>query len=429
MEGVSLMRKKMTASIIAAVLAVTAAVTGIGASPERAYACSQESYTTPEFDYQQASNVFYGMVMDVESVYYQGKPYRMATFVAKQNLKGEYVRYVLTSPDTLSCGVTFELGHDYLVYANNRLGPAVVNEYDVVEGDEAVQRLESLQDLGSVPIPDPGVHQITLISGMDVMVNLDGKQVPMYPAPVFRDNSIYVPITFFRDSLGYVTIWNTEAERYEILLENEWAGLAAKGDPAQSEFNAGWSAVPDTKEPFEASVTFSDVVAKVEGMPFSQEIRPFNLDGVVYVPLRQASERLGLTVKWYPEINSVFLKDTRTIDRYESPLLMMRLSSNTGGDDLLVEKLSEGQATYRVDGEKQTGEQPQLTAPIADLLQDRSIRLVLRKGARENELIISQALMDGLLKDPDMIPRLGLVIGTDSYLWPDIGIARQSTIR
>ncbi|OXM82852.1 stalk domain-containing protein [Paenibacillus rigui] len=413
---------------VAAVMTLSAVPAGVASVPQQAYACSKGEITTPEYDYSTASHVFYGMVNKVENVYFNGQMYRMATFVVDAKLKGEYVRTVLTRPDSDQCGMAFEAGRSYLVYANNRLGPPSASVFDVFSGDEAARRLEQAQSLiASVPVPEPGEQRVTLYPGTDATITLDGQQAPVKPGSLFYKNILYVPLTFFRDTLGYVTVWNAEANRYDILLRSEWAGIAAQGDQAQSAFKADSKGIPAGTEPFEATVTYSNVQARVDGGKYAPEHLPFTYDGVVFVPLRETAEKLGIQVTWDPGSYTAMLKDIRPIHPMDHPVLVMKLSSDTDGvPDLIVDRIENDQATYRVDRKLQYGEKPeQLSAPFLDLVKEtdgareRRIRLFLKSGDRENELVMTEDLMHSLLTNPLVRTSASLTLGRDFFYWPD----------
>lgn len=430
------MKKGIITCLAAAMVTLAAIPAAVTSSPQKVFACSKGEVTSAETDYSLASNVFYGSVNNVENVYYDGKPYRMATIATFSNLKGSYVRNVLTAPDSDQCGVTFELGHTYLVYANNRLGRPAAGVFDVFEGREAVDRVNELKEMEMVRYPDPGPQQVTLYPGTDVTVTLDGRTIPVTPGVLFYKNTLYTPMTFFRDTLGYVTVWNSESSRYEILLRSEWAGIAAQGDPSQSEFKDAAVSIPLGTNPFEATVTYSDVQAKVDGRVYAPEMHPFNYGGVVYVPLRDTAEKLGLLVGWDADTYTASIRDTRPLDRDEHPSLIMKLSSNKDGvSDLIVDRIENDQALYRVDRQLQYGETPeQLKAPFTDLIQenggvpDRRIRLFLEKGDREYELVMTDELMKSLKTNPLVRTSISLTLGREYYSWPESGVIRQSNI-
>jgi hypothetical protein len=436
-KGVSLVRKKIISCLAIVFISLSAILMGMTSSPDMVHACSKGEVTTPEYDYSVASNVFYGTVTKVETVYYDGKPFRLATFVTEMNLKGRYVTTVLTDTESDRCGFTFELNHNYLVYVNNRLGYPAASKFDIFEGDEAAERLKPLKDMNMVPSPEPGEHRIMLYPGSDVTVTLNGKTIPVKSAPLYYKNILYVPMIFFRDTLGYVTVWNAESNRHEILLRSEWAGIAAKGAPSQSEFIGNLPELSIGTSPFEANVTYTDVQAKVDGNFFAPENWPINYKGVVYVPLRETAERLGIQVNWDSSSHTVLLKDTRPIDPLDYPVLIMKLSSNKDGEaDLIVDHINNDQALYRVDRKLQYGENPeQLTAPFTALIKEtdgireRRIRLFLRAGERENELVMTEDLMNALLKDPTLRASANLTLNRDFYRWPDYGIIGISNIQ
>lgn len=431
------MKKTVFACMAAAVLTLTSVPVGIAINPSPAYACSKAEYTTPEYDYNVASHVFYGSPIKVENVYLEGKLYRMGTFVTQTNYKGSGVRTLLTPIDSGQCGATFEIGHNYLVYANNRLGYPSANVFDIYEGEQAEERREQLKDVDQVPLPVSGVHTETLYPGHNVTLTLDGKTIAVTPAPVFFRNSLYVPLTFFRDVLGYVAVWNSEQSRFEIMLKSDWAGVFAKGDPSQSEFTGNAAGIPEGTAPFEAGVTYSDVKVRVAGNLYAPENQPFNYDGVVYVALRSTAEQLGLQVDWLPETYTAQMRDTRPIDELQHPILVMRLSSNHEGEaDLIIDKINEDQALYRVDRPLEFGQkEEQLTAPFTELIKDidgernRNIRLFLRAGDYEKEMMVTEPLMDALLRDPDMRRRANWVLSTDHYLWPTSGVFGSANLR
>ncbi|MFD0679365.1 MULTISPECIES: stalk domain-containing protein [unclassified Paenibacillus] len=431
------MKKTIFTCIAAAVLTLTFVPAGITSSPQKAYACSKGEYTTPEYDYSVASNVFSGAPIKVDNVYLDGKLYRMGTFVTDTIYKGSGVRTLLTPLDSDQCGATFELGHNYLVYANNSLDYPSANVFNIFEGDEAKERIEQLKNLDQVPVPTPGVHIETLYPGHNITLTLDGHTIPVTPAPVFFKNSLYVPMTFFRDVLGYVTIWNSESGRYEIMLKSDWAGIFAKGDSTKSEFTGSASGIPEGTAPFEAGVTYSDVRVKVDGKLYAPEHLPFTYDGVVYVALRSTAEKLGLQVSWLPETYTAQLRDIRPIDEVQHPILVMKLSSNNAGEaDLIIDKINNDQALYRIDRPLGFGEKAeQLTAPFTELIKEtnseeyRKIRLFLHTNEREKEMMVTEALRDALLRDPDMRARASLVLSNDHYMWPTSDVFGLANIR
>ncbi|TBL80332.1 stalk domain-containing protein [Paenibacillus thalictri] len=432
------MKKTMITCLTAAMIGLAAIPAGFTAVPQKTYAsglCTKEA-TTPEYDYMVASNVFYGTVTKVDDVYFDGKPYRMATFVSDKSFKGDFVHTVLTAPDSTQCGVTFEMGHNYLVYANNRLGHPAVSEFDVLQGDEIKERIAWLENMNMVPTPPAGEQYITLYPGTDVSVALNGSILPVSPAPVYFENSLYVPTTLFRDVLGYVTVWNSETGRYDILLKSDWAGIAAKGDPAQSQFNGSSIGVPASSEPFTAPVTYSDVTVKVDGRIYAPENQPFKYDGVVYVPLRDTAEKLGLKVNWIKDMKLAQMKDIRPIDPLERPVLTMKLSSNTGGHDLIVDRVNDGQVVYHEDRILNYGSTPpaQQTASFSELIketdggQNYRVRLFLQHDERENELIITDKLMKSLLTDPAVRTKMNFVLGHDFFNWPTYGVFSTANV-
>jgi|GEM_PF-3908313 len=428
------MKKKMLGCLTAAILVMGAVPAGLPSSPQKAYACSKGEVTTPEYDYSAANQVFYGMVNTVEDVYFGGELFRMATFVVDTNLKGRYTRTVLTPVDSDRCGVEFVPGTSYLVFADNRAGYPAAGAFSVFTGDEALRRLAIVKELeAAMPLPESGEHRVTLYPGSKVTVTLDGRTIPVTPGSLIYKDMLYVPATFFRDTLGYVTVWNEEAKRYDILLRSEWAGIAAQGDQAQAAFRTGSRGIPPGNEPFEAGVTYSDVQAKVDGKRYSPEHMPFVYDGVVFVPLRDTAEKLGVQVGWDAASNTAALKDTRPIDRSDHPVLELKLTSSAAGvPDLIVDRIENDQAFYRVDRPLQYGETAeQLSAPFLDLVNSaggRSIRLFLKTGERENELAVSKGLADALLTDPVVRVSLSLTLGRDFFAWPEDYVIRRANI-
>ncbi|WP_248925109.1 stalk domain-containing protein [Paenibacillus hamazuiensis] len=425
-----MMMKKMISCLAAATLVITAVPALAVTNPVKAYACSKSESTTPEYDYEVAKDVFTGTVLKVENVYFDGKPYRMATFVPGSSFKGGKFPAVITAPDGDRCGMTFEQGHTYLMYSDDRQGYPYVSISDVYEGDEAAARVDALKNKGDAPLPDPVVYPITLYPGHEVKMMLNNKPYPVSPAPVFYQNSLYVPITFFRDTLGYVTVWNTETQRYEITLKSDWAGIAAKGDEAQSQFNGYSQGIPDGTDAFTANVTYSNVQVKVNGRKYAPELQPFTYDGVVYVPLRDTAEKLGIQVKWDAATYTASMKDTRPIEQTERPVLVMKLSSNTEGEaDIIVDRMDSDQVQFHYDKQLEYGQQhEQMTASFDELVKDRRLRLFLKAGDRENELVITGELMNKLLTDPYFRQRTAGSIGHDTFIWPDHRIIGVSNV-
>jgi len=431
------MKQQIATVLAAACLTLAAVPAGLSSYPQKAYACSKGEDTSAEYDFAAASNVFYGMVTKVENVYYKGNLYKMATFVNDTHLKGNYVRVVLTATDSDQCEARFEEGRNYLVYAQNGPGRAYASVFNVFEGEEALSRANALKDRDMTPTPEPGVHAITLYSGADTAIMLNGNKQPASPAPLYYNSTLYVPMTFFRDILGYVTIWNSDENRYEILLRSEWAGIAAKGDPAQSEFKDLPAGIPVGSDPFEAYVTYSDVQAKVDGKWYAPEKSPFNYGGVVYVPLRDTAEKLGIQVNWDPASHTAYLNDIRSLDRQEHPMLILKLMSVREGEpDIIVDRIENDKATYRIDRKLEYGEQPQqFEASFADLVKDadgndiRQIRLLLQKEERQYELIVKESFRSALLTDPAARALLNLTLGRDFYSWPDDGVIGLANLR
>lgn len=431
------MKKGMTALLAAACLTLASIPVGLTAGSEKAFACSKGETTTPEYDYSVSSHVLYGMVSKLEKVYYKGQLYKMATLINDSQLKGSFTRTVLTAADSDQCGASLVVGRDYLFYADNRLGRPAVSVFDVFEGEVAAGRVAALKNMDRVPEPEPGVHTVTLYPGSNVKLTLDGSTVPVTATPLFFKDSLYVPMTFFRDILGYVTVWNSDPNRFEILLRSEWAGIAAQGNPSQSEFKDSVSGIPVGSEPFEANVSYSNVQVKVDGKLYAPEGQPFSYRDVVYVPLRDTSEKLGIQVNWDPATYTAQLKDGRPIDPLEHPALIMKLSSSREGEhDIIIDRFENDKAVYHYDEEVPYGQtMTQWTAELSDVLKqtggigDRSIRLFLSKGEREYELIITEGLRNALLSDPAVRKSISYTLGKDLYNWPEDGVIGMLHIR
>jgi hypothetical protein len=160
---------------------------------------------------------------------------------------------------------------------------------------------------------------------------------------------------------------------------------------------------------------------------YAPENLPFTYDGVVFVPLRETAEKLGIQVNWDSSSYTAQLKDTRPIYSSDHPVLIMKLSSNKDGEaDLIVDRIENDQASYRLDRTLQYGEKPeQLTAPFLDLVKgtdgvyERKIRLFLKAGERENELMVTEDLMNALLTNPAVRTSASMTLDRDFFLWPD----------
>ncbi|HEY9801759.1 MAG TPA: hypothetical protein V6D25_15485 [Leptolyngbyaceae cyanobacterium] len=97
---------------IVLVLAVTLLITIVATTNKPAYACRCASFPSPQEALNNATAVFAGRVISVNT---SGS----ATFSVSQIWKGEVLQnLVVTTPSGTSCGFNFQLGQDYLVYAS-----------------------------------------------------------------------------------------------------------------------------------------------------------------------------------------------------------------------------------------------------------------------------------------------------------------------
>lgn len=92
-----------------------------GASEAFACSCAPPSQTTND-DFQKATAVFVGRVLDVQRK--ENAENITVKFAVQKYWKGKISNTVkvMTASNSAACGVNFEVGKDYLVYANENNG-------------------------------------------------------------------------------------------------------------------------------------------------------------------------------------------------------------------------------------------------------------------------------------------------------------------
>jgi hypothetical protein len=126
---------------------------------------------------------------------------------------------VLTAMESDQCGVDFEPGRTYLIYARNLNGQLYTDIFSTFAWDPHSERVDWLKNRKSQP---PAAHQrgeekIAAYKRNDFKLVLDKKQkLKLDGEPLIYDNSTYVPLSLFAKSLGYKANW--DANRHQILL-------------------------------------------------------------------------------------------------------------------------------------------------------------------------------------------------------------------
>jgi len=130
---------------------------------ETATACSCTDYPTFEQARERSDAIFRGTVVRVDVL--PERPYMvMATLVVTAWWKGEVAdsAHVVTGENSGVCGVEFELGHEYLVYAFDDTNPELVYTHSCWRTHELWPDDPDLIDLGQPSTAVEHAHWGTL---------------------------------------------------------------------------------------------------------------------------------------------------------------------------------------------------------------------------------------------------------------------------
>ncbi|WP_426447391.1 hypothetical protein ACP26L_25070 [Paenibacillus sp. S-38] len=381
--------------------------------PESAYACSKGEFPAPEQEFMEADAVFTAEVISDRKVYYGGYPMRQLTLAPESPaFKGEAPLTVLTALDSDQCGAPAAAGDRYLFYSHRTNG--------------LLHRI-SIFDMKAPPSPGgpapAGLHHPAsaaahpesarlLYYRPDVRIYGEKGMLPPEGIPVIYDHSLYLPLSFYRESLGLAADWLPEENTVSFRSTGK-AMSSEGGAPYLEDKNA-----PDAGIPF-----FPGTRMTFDGTELPSSEEPFLLRGELYVPLRPAAEQLGYVAAWAD--GTVELSPRVPFASAADAKLTLKLvSGRMDGPDLVMEQLGSEGFIYRIptaahpesahaeepDALVRTGSFEDLSDPRSPLYE-HSIRLFLRSAEREAELAVDGGLISRLPLDPALRSRLGAALG------------------
>lgn len=387
-------------------------------APAPAAACSRGDAPTPAEEYAAASAVFTGTVTGMEEVVLDGLPAFRVSVEPGRTYKGDPQTLLLTRTDSDQCGAGFELGQPYLFYGHG-VHHKRVTVFDRVPLENAADRIAWL-DLraASAPVRHPpgeaeieahyrgGLHFVYGKIGL-------GERADAFIA----DGTVYVPLSFFTDVLGYAGSWDPD----ERTVRLQTGGRAALNPPAHH--------APDGEPPgylpVRETVRYDGVSLEVDGQPLTDAPEPFlHRDGALYVPVRAVAERLGLRVEWMDAWSAVYLlppfPSAPGPDAGETPVLAMKYMIDVGlGGELAVDRLTGEEITYRYyHGHLPEGAVVQpATVPFEEMLAEEIghrkyvLQLFAVTAEQEIPLLLSPELVRSIETDAGVRGCLGEKLG------------------
>ncbi|MEC0144187.1 stalk domain-containing protein [Paenibacillus alginolyticus] len=259
----------------------------IGFVTPTAYACSRGP-TTFEEDFLEASAIFTAKVTSVDAVY----PSQKAAVVEPDTVfKGRSPAFVLTNDDSDQCGAGIEVGKTYLFYTHGWDLP-YVSVFDThLSGTERAEELTHwLSDRTEKQQPLPP-HTETIFAHRqgEIRVFFEHHDRGYSKKSFIMNNSIYVPRSFFNDTLWHSADWNEDKNEIVIDTTNRLEFEELDSDDLLA---------PHKGAPNEISAAYKDIKIKVKNETLQEHPEAFVSGDEIFVPLRIIAEKLGFEIEW-----------------------------------------------------------------------------------------------------------------------------------
>ncbi|WP_057307190.1 MULTISPECIES: stalk domain-containing protein [unclassified Paenibacillus] len=374
----------------------------------KAYACSRGP-TTFEEDFLEASAIFTAKVTSVDAVYPSQK---IAVVEPDKAFKGQSSTFVVTNDDSDQCGAGIEVGETYLFYSRGWDLPYVsVFDTHLLSTERAemlthwlLNRTENQQ-----PKP-PRTETILAYRQGEIRIFVEHHDRGYSKKSFITNNSIYVPLSFFNDTLWHSADWNED--KNEIVIDTTNRLEFEEPDP-----NA--LLAPHRGAPKEISAAYNDIKIKVKSETLKEHPEAFVSGDEIFVPLRVVAEKLGYEVEWVDTSSSVILHIP--LEKQGGPkTLAMRYINNTGLEGKLeIERLTANEITYRVYHEllpKSIEVKPE-TVPFAELLKEElgyrkyGVQFYLKMDKQDIRLLVSHELLHKIESDASFREKVGAKLG------------------
>ncbi|MDQ0873676.1 hypothetical protein QFZ77_002335 [Paenibacillus sp. V4I3] len=380
----------------------------IGFLTSTAYACSRGP-TTLEEDFLEASAIFTAKVTSVDAVY----PSQKAAVVEPDKVfKGQSPAFVVTNDDSDQCGAGIEVGETYLFYSHGWDLPYVsVFDTHLLSTERAEKLTQWLSDRTEKQQPKPPRTETILAHRQgEIRVFFERHDRGYSKKSFITNNSIYVPLSFFNDTLWHSANWNED--RNEIVID-------ATNRLEFEELDPGDLLAPHRGAPKEISAAYNDIKIKVKSETLLEHPEAFVSGDEIFVPLRAIAEKFGYEVEWIDSSSSVILH--LPLEQQSGPkTLGMRYTNNIGLEgNLEIERLTANEITYRAyHGHLQKGiEVKPETVPFAEMLKEElgyrkyGVQFYLKMDKQDIRLLVSYELLRKIESDASFREKVGAKLG------------------
>ncbi|NOU88100.1 hypothetical protein GC102_20335 [Paenibacillus sp. LMG 31460] len=349
----------------------------------KAYACSRGP-TTFEEDFLEASAIFTAKVTSVDAVY---PSHKIAVVEPDKVFKGQSPSFVVTNDDSDQCGAGIEVGETYLFYSQRWDLPYVsVFDTHLLSTERAEKLTHWLSDRTEKQQPKPPRTETILAHRQgEIRVFFEHHDRGYSKKSFITNNSIYVPASFFSDTLWYSADWNEDKNEIVIDTTNRLEFEETNPDDLLS---------PHSGAPTEISAAYNDIKIKVKSETLEEHPEAFVSGDEIFVPLRAIAEKLGYEVEWVDSSSSVILH--LPLEQQSGPkTLAMKYINNTG---LEVEVKPE-------------------TVPFAEMLKDElgyrkyGIQFYLKMDKQDIRLLMSYELLRKIESDASFREKVGAKLG------------------
>lgn len=350
----------------------------------KAYACSRGP-TTFEEDFLEASAIFTAKVTSVDAVYPSQK---IAVVEPDKAFKGQSSTFVLTNDDSDQCGAGNEVGKTYLFYSQRWDLPYVsVFDTHLLSTERAEKLTQWLSDRTEKQQPKPPRTETILAHRQgEIRLFFEHHDRGYSKKSFITNNSIYVPLSFFNDTLWHSANWNED--KNEIVIDTTNRLEFEEPDP-----NA--LLAPHRGALKEISAAYNDIKIKVKSETLKEHPEAFVSGDEIFVPLRVVAEKLGYEVEWIDSSSSVILHIP--LEQQSGPkTLAMRYINNTGLE--VVEVKPE-------------------TVPFAEMLKDElgyrkyGVQFYLKMDKQDIRLLVSHELLHKIESEASFREKVGAKLG------------------
>ncbi|MGO4269600.1 stalk domain-containing protein [Paenibacillus sp. TAF58] len=373
-----------------------------------AYACSRGP-TTFEEDFLEASAIFTAKVTSVDAVYPSQKA---AVVEPDQVFKGQSPAFIVTNDDSDQCGAGIEVGETYLFYSRGWDLPYVsVFDTQLLSTERAEMLTQWLLERTENQQPKPPrTETIPVHRQGEIRIFFEHHDRGYSKKSFITNNSIYVPLSFFNDTLWHSADWNED--KNEIVIDTTNRLEFEEPDPDDL-------LTPHSGAPKEISASYKDIKIKVKSETLQEPPEAFVSGDEIFVPLRVVAEKLGYEVEWIDSSSSVILHIP--LEKQSGPkTLAMRYIHNTGLEGKLeIEWLTVNEITYRdYHGLLPKGiEVKPETVPFAEMLKEElgyrkyGIQFYLKMDKQEIRLLVSHELLHKIESDASFREKVGAKLG------------------